>query len=194
MKENKIPELARLIQMVEERYGRKINTSTEFEALSVTIERETGDIVSASTLKRIWGYVSLRPSPRIATLDVLCRFIGFPSFSAFCEMLKNNPGETSGFYTTRFVTSDEMEKGDRVTIGWAPNRLVSLEYLGNSSFRVVSSENSKLRSGDEFSASQFMMGYPLIVDRILRDGEYTPSYIAAKVDGLNLLEVKKVGS
>ncbi len=189
MKENKIPELARLIQMVEERYGRKVNTSTEFEALSVTIERATGELVSASTLKRHWGYVSLRPSPRIATLDVLSRFIGYASFSAFCDMLKSDPSETSGFYTTRFITSDELEKGDRVTIGWAPNRLVSLEYLGNSSFRVVSSENAKLRKGDEFSASQFMMGYPLIVDRILRNGEYTPSYIAAKSEGLNRLEV-----
>lgn len=194
MKENKIPELARLIQMVEERYGRKVNTSTEFEALSVTIERETGELVSASTLKRLWGYVSLRPSPRIATLDVLSRFIGYASFSAFCDMLKSDPSETSGFYTTRFVVSEDLEKGATVVIGWAPNRLVTLEYLGDSSFRVVRSENAKLRKGDEFSASQFMMGYPLIVDRILRDGEYTPSYIAAKVDGLNLLEVKKVGS
>ena len=184
-----IPELAYLLEKVEERYGRRVNTSTDFEALSVTIERETGEFISASTLKRLWGYVTLQPSPRVATLDVLARYAGAPSFSAFCKGLKTDPSFESGFFTTRFIVSDELSEGDTVTVGWAPNRLVKLLYLGGSSYRVVSSENSKLRIGDEFSASQFMLGYPLFVDRILREGEYTPSYVAGKIDGLNCLKI-----
>ena len=189
--EKQIPELACLLQKVEERYGRGVKTSTDFEALSVTIERETGEFISSSTLKRLWGYVSLQPSPRVATLDVLARFVGHASFSAFCQSLKSDPSFESGFFTTRFVVSDELSEGDSVVLGWAPNRLVKLLYLGNSSYRVVSSENSKLREGDEFSASQFMLGYPLFVDRIKRAGEFTPSYVAGKVEGLNYLEVIK---
>ena len=60
-----IPELMYLLRRVEEKYGRSINTSTDFEALSVTIEREIGEFVSSSTLKRLWGYVSLHPAPRV---------------------------------------------------------------------------------------------------------------------------------
>lgn len=186
-----IPELACLLQKVEERYGRSVNTSTDYEALSVTIEHETGEFISSSTLKRLWGYVSLQPSPRVATLDVLARFVGHTSFSAFCEALKSDPSFESGFFTTRFVVSDELVEGDTVTIGWMPNRLVRLQYLGDSSFRVISGENSKLQTGDEFTASQFMLGYPLFVDRILRAGEYTPSYVAGKIEGLNYLEVNQ---
>ena len=81
--DNRIPELAYLLRKVEERYGRSVKTSTDFEALSVTIEREIGEFISASTLKRLWGYVSLQPSPRIATLDVLSRYIGAGSFAGF---------------------------------------------------------------------------------------------------------------
>ena len=136
-----IPELAYLLGKVEERYGRRVNTSTDFEALSVTIERETGEFISASTLKRLWGYVTLQPSPRVATLDVLARYAGAPSFSAFCKGLKTDPSFESGFFTTRFIVSDELSEGDTVTVGWAPNRLVKLLYLGGSSYRVVSSEN-----------------------------------------------------
>lgn len=187
--DNRIPELAYLLRKVEERYGRSVKTSTDFEALSVTIEREIGEFISASTLKRLWGYVSLQPSPRIATLDVLSRYIGAGSFAGFCKGLKDDPTIESGFFTTRFVVSDDLAEGDTVTIGWAPNRLVRLQYLGNSSYRVVRSENAKLRDGDEFNASQFMLGYPLFVDRILRAGEYTPSYVAGKTAGLNYLEV-----
>ena len=185
----RIPELSYLLKKVEEKYGRSVNTSTDFEALSVTIERETGEFISASTLKRLWGYVSLHPSPRIVTLDVLSRYVGHVSFAAFQQALKSDPSFESGFFSTRFVVTDELSEGDTVTVGWAPDRLVKLSYLGGSKYRVVSSENAKLQVGDEFSASQFMLGYPLFVDRILRDGQYTPSYVAGKIDGLNYLEV-----
>jgi len=189
MENKQIPELKFLLRKVGEKYGRGINTSTDFEALSITIEREMGEYVSASTLKRLWGYVTLQPSPRIATLDVLSRYIGAASFADFCNSLKTDPSFESGFFTTRFVVAKELKEGDKVTIGWEPNRLVCLQYLGNSSFKVISSENAKLQEGDVFSASQFMLGYPLFVDRILRGGEYTSSYVAGKVEGLNRLEV-----
>ena len=191
MENKRIPELAYLLKKVEERYGRNVNTSTDFESLSVVIERETGEFISSSTLKRLWGYVSLQPSPRVATLDVLARFTGAASFSAFCKALKTDPSFESGFFTTRFVVSDDLMEGDLVTIGWAPNRMVALSYLGNSLYRVVSSENAQLMVGDEFCVSLFMLGYPMFVDRILREGEYTPSYVAGKTEGINYLEVNQ---
>ena len=185
-----IPELAFMRAGIEKKYGRTISTSTDFEALSVTIERETGEFVSSSTLKRLWGYVSLRPVPRIATLDVLSRYLGHTSFAAFRRSLKDNPAFESGFFTTSLVSSTELSEGQKVKIGWAPDRLVLLEYLGNSTFRVVCSENSKFMEGDEFSTTQFMLGYPLFVDRIHRNGSWTPSYVAGKKEGLNYLSIE----
>lgn len=185
-----IPELMYLLRRVEEKYGRSINTTTDFEALSVTIEREIGEFVSSSTLKRLWGYVSLHPAPRVATLDVLCRYLGYASFADFKKKLREDPALESGFFTTRFVSSEELRAGATVKIGWAPDRLVTLTCLGDSRFRVLGNEHSKLMVGDEFTVSQFMLGYPMFIDRILRDGEWTPSYVAGKKDGLNLLSVE----
>ncbi len=79
---NQIPEIAFLLKEVERKYGREVHTSTDFESLSVVIEREINEYISSATLKRLWGYVSLKPVPRVATLDVLCRFIGQPSSKA----------------------------------------------------------------------------------------------------------------
>lgn len=183
-----VPELTRLLALVEQRYGRSVHTSTDFESLSVVIEHETGEYLSASTLKRLWGYVTLHPAPRFATLDVLCRFVGYPSFAAFRQALKEDPAFESDFFTTHFVSSDEIRPGERLTIGWDPNRLVTLEALGDGRWRVLLSENAKLRPGDEFCATQFLLGYPLFLDRILRDGAWTPSYVAGKRNGLTVLE------
>ena len=86
-------------------------------------------------------------------------------------------------------TVAELAKDTLVTIGWAPDRVVKMKYLGNFGFEVISSENSQLRPGDKFELSEIIVGYPLYISRILRDGEYTPSYVAGQPDGINLLKV-----
>lgn len=188
MPANQIPEIALLLEEVERKYGRKVNTSTDFESLSVVIEREIGEYISSSTLKRLWGYVTLKPTPRISTLDVLCRFIGYPSFAEYREALKHLGAVSSAFFTTPYISSADLKPGDNVLIGWPPNRLVTLQYDGDDTYTVVKAENSKLQVGDRFRASQFLLGYPLYIDRVQRPDGTTPSYVAGKNGGLNRVE------
>ena len=185
-----MPELAYLLEEVEKKYGRRIATTTDFESLSVVIEHQIGELLSSSTLKRLWGYVSLNPTPRVATLDILSRFVGQKNFKAFCESLKDSKAFVSTFFTAKYQTVAELASGVSVTVGWAPNRLVRLNYLGDFQFEVVSSENSQLLQGDRFELSEILVGYPLYISRILRDGEYTPSYVAGQQGGINLLKVE----
>ena len=185
-----MPELASLLEEVEKKYGRRIATTTDFESLSVVIEHQIGELLSSSTLKRLWGYVSLNSTPRVATLDILSRFVGQKNFKAFCESLKESKAFVSTFFTAKYQTVAELASGVSVTVGWAPNRLVRLNYLGDFQFEVVSSENSQLLQGDRFELSEIIVGYPLYISRILRDGEYTPSYVAGQQGGINLLKVE----
>ena len=184
-----IPELNYLLAQVEKHYGRRVATSTDFEALSVFIEHETGELLSASTLKRLWGYVTSRPTPRKDTLDILCRFIGHRDFRAFCDSLKTTEAFASNFLTEKAVYSSDLEPGVTLIIGWNPNRLVTLRHLGGGAFEVTDSENSKLLPGDRFEVSHLMKGYPLFIPRILRDGAYTQAYIAGNNGGLTLLRI-----
>ena len=82
-----------------------------------------------------------------------------------------------------------MKAGDRLRIGWPANRIVTLNYLGNDLFEVETSVNASLVKGDRFRQVSFMKGYPLYLSRILRNGDYTPAYVAGMNSGLNLLEV-----
>lgn len=185
-----MPELAYLLDEVEQKYGRRIATTTDFESLSVVIEHQIGEMLSSSTLKRLWGYVSLNPTPRIATLDILSRYIGHKNFKAFCESLKESKAFVSTFFTSKYQTVSELTPGVIVTIGWAPNRIVNLNYLGEFQFEVLSSENSQLLPGDRFELSEIIVGYPLYISRILRDGEYTPSYVAGRQRGISIMKVE----
>ena len=85
-----VPELNYLLAEVEKRYGRRLSTSADFEALSVVVEHESGELISASTLKRLWGYVTLKPTPRISTLNVLSRYIGKRDFNAFQQSIMSD--------------------------------------------------------------------------------------------------------
>ena len=191
MTNRQIPELNYLLAKVEKKYGQSIKTTTDFEALSVVIERDTGELLSASTLKRLWGYVSLNPAPRASTLDILSRYLDWKNFEEFRVWLKTTPDFESTFFTTQIINVSDLKSGSRVLIGWNPNRLVELEYHGGHRFTVISNENSQLQKDDEFELTSLMLGYPLYISRILRNGEYTPAYVAGKIEGLNLLKIVK---
>ena len=188
IKDNHIPELHYLLTEVEKHFGRKVCTSSDFEALSSVIESEVGEMVSASTLKRLWGYVNSSPVPRRSTLNILSVYTGRKNFDEFCAEIKNMSGVDSTFFTAKCISASELGEKDVIVIGWNPNRLVELEYLGNHQFRVIKNQNSNLAIGDSFEASSFMVGYPLYIPRILRDGDFTPPYIAGVHDGLTVVE------
>ena len=189
MSHKNIPELSFLLSEVEKKYGRRVATSTDFESLSVVIELETGELISSSTLKRLWGYVSLNPTPRIATLDVLARFVGNRLFKEFCEGLKDSKAFVSTVFSSRCLDIASLMPRQKVTLGWAPNRIVELNYLGDFQFEVTANENSQLLPGDRFELSKVILEYPLVISRILRGGEYTPSYIAGQQGGINLMKI-----
>ena len=77
-----------------------------------------------------------------------------------------------------------MQEGDIVSIGWRPDRVVTLKYLGDSRFIVVSSSNSKLMEGDEFEARSIVKGFPLVLPEVVRNGEKTSSFIAGRDGGI----------
>lgn len=189
MDRKKFPELSLLLESVEKKWKKRISTPKDFELLSEEISSKSSEGISASTLKRIWGYDAYKSSPSIRMLDILAKYSGADSFRSFCNALKKNPAFVSGFLTaTGFIESSELEKGDRIQIGWKPNRLVELEYLGINSYKVISNSNSKLREGDEFELSAFIQGFPLYISHILRNGEQTSMYAAGIKDGLTLVQ------
>ena len=135
--------------------------------------------------------MSLNTVPRKTTLDILSRFIGNRDYETFRISLSNDPQFSSRFFSAKTVTTSELKAGDRLRIGWPANRIVTLNYLGDDLFEVDTSVNASLVKGDRFRQVSFMKGYPLYLSRILRDGDYTPAYVAGMNSGLNLIEIVK---
>lgn len=180
-----------LLRQVEQYHTRPIKTTVDFEALSTVIEHQTSERISASTLKRMWGYVNDRRSPRRYTLDVLAKYIGCRDFADFCDKIEAEGLSDSDFFTPFMVASTDLEIDDVVEIGWNPDRFIRLQYLGDNRYKVISSENSKLAQNDEFTIVNFMLGYPLYIPSVLRDNKILPSFVGGKNGGITILVIAK---
>ena len=52
------PEIEELKKLIEEKYGKKLSTTTDFDEFSLFLQRKNDINVSSSTLKRLYGYVA----------------------------------------------------------------------------------------------------------------------------------------
>lgn len=181
------PEIAELLLLVEKKYRKLLRTTTDFDEFSLYLDRQCGINISTSTLKRLWGYVDYGHAPRIHTLDVLSSYLGYGNFAEFCTWLKTSNVYNSSFFSARKVLAKDLPLDSELEIGWSPNRYVRLHYTGDSFFEVVESKQSKLLVGDRFEAVSFLIGQPLFLPYILRDGMRTSPFIAGRNGGLTLL-------
>jgi len=186
-----IPEINFLMSLAEKKFRKSIETSTDFTSLAAEIEEKTKERISTSTLKRLWGYVSGTRVPRPSTLDILCKFLGKRDFPTYCKALREDKTVSSRFFSSKTVAAESLPIGAALLLGWAPDRLVKLEYLGNCEFVVRESANSKLSPGDRFSAGSFMLGFPLYIPALHQasDPAASVSYVAGAVSGLNRLDI-----
>ena len=183
-------ELSALRQAVERRYALRLATSADFAALSEDMQAKLGKNVSPSTLKRLWGYVSMDVKPRRWTLDVMAQYAGFEDYRAFLGDLRRGGESPSDFFNVDHIDSSKLKAGTILTIGWRPDRELLLEYLGNAHYRVMESRNSLLQAGDEFEAVTIMKGFPIYLAGVWRDGVLTDPYVAGRDGGIILLKIQ----
>ena len=149
--------------------------------------------ISPTTLERVWGY-STRHYDTVSrrTLDVLARYIGKASWEEFCTYLKQSAGAESDFFTDGILSASSLSIGARLRLGWQPDRVCEVRYIGEFRFVVESVTNGSLRMGDSFSCLQFQLGKLLYMDCFRRIGdtsEENQRYAVGRENGLTLLEI-----
>lgn len=182
-----IPQITALRIRVEERFGKPLMVHADFLALVAVIEMEQRQHISETTLERVWGYstrgydtVSLR------TLDVLSMYGTGCLWAKFCEELEAEC-ESELFNAERIVSAD-LAIGDRLRIGWLPDRICEVRYLGDNRFVAESCENSKMHEGDTFSCLQFSLGEEALLSDFCQGGSISfQTYIIGKKHGLTIL-------
>lgn len=161
--------ISKLCETIEKRILRKMTSPRDFDYLS-GLTSKTGMRISASTLKRIWGYnkdITSTYRPYRYTLLSLVNFLGFNSLEDFLKH-SESPETESASYMGETVTTDEIMPGSIVEITWHPDRSCSLTCLEKGVFRVVHSENGHLNPGDMVKFRSLTQNAPLYFNEVVR--------------------------
>ena len=184
------PQIKALRNEVEKIVG-SINSHDKFGKLCELIETECKEHISITTLERLWGY-STRNASNISVriLDIVSRLVGAGSWDDFCTRQSANK-ESVLFESKETINCCCLKKGDRIRLGWLPDRMCVVEYLGDYRFVAISTENSGIRAGDTFRCLQIHKGRELHMDNFTRCNEPENGcacYIAGRINGLSVVE------
>lgn len=190
-----LPEIATLRSRVKEKVQLALDTHFHFVQLVAELEKELHEHMSETTLERVWGY-STRGYDTVSrrTLDVLSRYLGSKNWDDFCQLLRDEAARESHLFTTKAVIAQALPIGTRLLIGWQPNRMCEVRYLGNNRFETIRTENSSIQPGDKFSCLLFEKGRELYMDLFQRAdeiGEPNPDarYVVGQNNGITTIEI-----
>lgn len=165
-----VDDIRRLINDTEIKFGRAVRTPADFYALRLAIFDVVHDAVSVSTLMRMWSYVSAVVTPRISTLDVLARYLGYASYAAYSHTDGTKDILSSDMIISHgLVVDEQLDCGDRLRLRWMPDRVCDVMYLGHNAFRIVAAEKTHLHVGDTFSCSMIIENEPLYLSHLCHD-------------------------
>ena len=188
MKENEKGELYKALRLaVEQRFGKGVVVSSDFAALSVKILESTGAYLAAITLRRFWSEkecACYNVAPRRSTLDILSQYVGYGSWDTFARDCRGVGVGSSDFILKADLPAAEVMPGSVLRLTWTPDRVVHARSMGNCTFSVLESRNSKLSVGDTFKVELFVEGEPLLLTNLVHEGQSPTKYVCGRVDGI----------
>lgn len=174
-----------LCKAIEEALHQKMESSGDFHHLSEMLFSRTREMISPTTLKRVWGKIhpDYGHSPR--TLNTMAQFLGYTDFHSFCQQTDANGLPPSNEVLSEHINvASDLHTDEELILYWAPCRVCHVRYQGNLSFVVTSSENTRLQPGDTFCCSLIIKGEPLFLSQLVQNGRPPVSYVCGKKGGI----------
>ncbi|MBO4965043.1 MAG: hypothetical protein J6C81_02120 [Muribaculaceae bacterium] len=148
---------------MEKSLGCRLSSPSDFDFLRQKVFERINVLVSASTIKRLWGYVSTDVIPRKSTLSVFARFLGYIDFDHYCTSVQSAYEQIQSYpvMTGRIEVDKDLRENDCVRILWQPGRVMDVKYLGSGRFRIIHAEKTRLAVGDCFACHLIIDGEPM---------------------------------
>ncbi len=178
---------ARAKQKIEAKFGAAIRYPKDCEALSKSIYTTCKKHISASTLKRLFGFVKNIKQPHGHTLDVVANYVGYKHWEELLQHIDKD--ENSSFFLAQSIEAKNLKTGNKIEFSYEPNRRVVIKYTGKNTFEVANSVNSKLKAGDLITLSSIVLHHPLLASDVKRNGISLGKFTAGKLNGVSKLKI-----
>lgn len=176
--------IKKLCTVIERTTGMVLVSPKDFIRLSESVFAATHTLVSPSTLMRLWGYIKSDVNPRMSTLTLLSRFVGYKSWADLCSA-NVTERESNVVVTPHIKVSEDLKPGQMLRLTWMPNRICDIRYLGNEMFKVEYAENTGLKKGAFFSCPIIIEGEALYLEKVQQEGISVGVYVCGKRTGVS---------
>jgi hypothetical protein len=179
--------ISKLIQeKVEERFGKPIRYAKDCEILSVSIQAFTGEKISCSTVKRLFGLIESDNEPRLYTLDIVAQYLGYINYDHLLQEF--NPNKNDLGQSIETIASKDLKIGDTIRLKYAPNRFLAANYLEDSIFRIVESNDPKILQDELLVFNNVGKYLPLFASwRSSKNGN-SKNIVLGKISGITSIE------
>lgn len=172
-------------QKIEERYKQKVLYSRDCDALSAHISETCKSQISASTLKRLWGFIknSKETRPREWTLDLLGNYCGYPG--GWSDLQNELAGNTQK-KKTRIESVNCLLLKPGATIQVRLGRFVFVEFRceGRGRFLVTMANKAILFLNDQVEIEYIKLDHPILIKRLTRNGITSADLIVGDITGV----------
>jgi hypothetical protein len=179
--------ISKLIQeKVEERFGKPIRYAKDCEILSASIHAFTGEKISCSTVKRLFGIIESDNEPRLYTLDIIAQYLGYINYDHLLQEF--NPNKSDLGQSIETIASSDLKIGDIIRLKYAPNRFLAANYIEDCIFKIVESNDPKILQDELLVFNNVGKYLPLFASwRSSKNGN-AKNIVLGKISGITSIE------
>lgn len=180
---------------VENTSGITLGARSSYDELSLKIAKHLGERISATTLRRFFGYQqdgAEGAGCSSSTVNTIARYLGFKNIEEITslEEFENSPSDFIDEIPS--INPADLEYGDQIRVTWTPNRSMIIQYEGaDEIFKVVECQNGKLHAGDTFHCRHIVQNEPMICKYVIRTDTPPMNYVCGRVSGIHFELLEK---
>lgn len=180
--------LSKLIQeKIERRFGKPIRYAKDCEILAMSILAFTGEKISCSTVKRLFGLIESDNEPRLYTLDVIAKYLGYINYDNLLQEFNTNRVDVNGSIET--ITTSDLILGDTIRFKYAPNRFVAANYMEDCIFKIIDSNDPKIQKDELLVFNNVGRYLPLFASWRSSINGNMKNIVLGKISGITSIEM-----
>lgn len=171
-------------EKIEGRYRQKIRYARQCDSLAAHISEVCKCPISASTLKRLWGFIKKEREtrPREWTLDLLSQYCGYETWSDLQHELAGNIQKKKNRIES--VNCALLKPGTTLQVRFGRFVFIELYCEGKGYFLVTGANKATLCINDRVEIENIKLDRPVLIRKLIRNGTTSTDLIIGDLTGV----------
>ena len=172
-------------QKIEERLGQAVRYPKDCDRLTDHISEMCKARISASTIRRLMGFVNGMSEPRLYTLDVIAEYLGYKGWDELLASFEPAGDELEPVIEK--LDPEQVKNGQAIQLTYEPAKVIEIKKV-RGTLQVVTSNEKRLLLNDDVRFRLLELHYPLTFTHHFRGGNSLGKLQLATVSGITSIK------